>query len=52
MENKEKTIIGNRIGNKGAKAIGDSLMINTSLTALYLDGDERIKRERVFNHEQ
>ena len=52
MDNKEKPKIGNSIGNEGAKSIGDSLKINTSLTVLNLDSDERIRNEKRINHEQ
>ena len=33
--------IDNRIGDKGAKAISESLKINSSLTTLLLGGDEK-----------
>ncbi len=50
MEKKEmKTIkmkkwIGNHIGTEGAKSLSESLKINTSLTKLDLQSDEK-KRE-------
>ena len=37
--------IDNEIGNEGAKRISESLKINTSLTELYLNGDEKIRKE-------
>ena len=36
--------IGNGIGDEGAKAISESLKINTSLTSLNLYSDEKIKK--------
>ena len=42
--------IGNKIGDKGAKAISESLKINTSLTALNLRSDEKTlikKRDKM-----
>ena len=39
---------GNKIGT-GAKAISESLKINTSLTTLYLDSDEKKRNERIEN---
>ena len=36
----------NRIGDIGAKRINESLMINTSLTKLDLEGDEKIRNEK------
>ena len=38
--------IDNQIGNEGAKSISESLKINTSLTALDLGGDEKIRNEK------
>ena len=38
--------IGNEIGDEGAKEIGESLKINTSLTELNLGGNERIRSEK------
>ena len=38
--------IDNRIGNEGAKTIGESLKINTSLTSLDLRCDEKIRNEK------
>ena len=35
----------NGIGTEGAKAISESLKINTSLTYLNLSGDEKIRNE-------
>ena len=40
-----KEWIGNKIGDEGAKAIGEALMINTSLTSLNLASDEKIWNE-------
>ena len=40
-----KKRIGNKIGDEGAKTISESLKINTSLTSLYLGGDEKIWNE-------
>ena len=37
--------IGNKIG-KGAKRISESLKINTSLTTLDLERDEKIRNEK------
>ena len=37
-----KQWIGNQIGDEGAKTISESFKINSSLTELNLDGDERI----------
>ena len=42
--------IGNQIGDEGAKAVSESLRINTSLTSLNLSGDEKIILwERIEN---
>ena len=38
-----KKKIDNTIGDKGAKAISELLMINTTLTSLDLTSDEKIK---------
>ena len=46
MKNELKEWIGNEIGDEGAKAISESLKINTSLTELYLGGDEKIRNEK------
>ena len=35
----------NRIEDEGAKSVSESLMINSSLTILYLEGDEKIRNE-------
>ena len=49
MKNREwkwkevKEWIGNQIGSEGAKTISESLKINTSLTELGLEGDEKIE---------
>ena len=32
--------------NEGAKSISESLKVNTSLTSLYLDCDEKIRNEK------
>ena len=45
MKRKDKWI-GNQIGNEGAKTIGESLKINTSLTSLNLVSDEKIWNEK------
>ena len=41
-----KEWIVNQIGFEGAKTISESLKINTSLTELYLGGDEKIRNEK------
>ena len=46
MDIKEKAKIGNSIGDEGAKSICGALRINTSLTTLNLDSDERIRNEK------
>ena len=46
MKKELKEWIGNEIGDEGAKAIGESLKINTSLTSLDLYGDEKIRNEK------
>ena len=46
MKNELKEWIGNEIGDEGAKAISESLKINTSLTSLHLYGDENIRNEK------
>ena len=40
-----KEWIDNDIGNEGAKALRESLKINTSLTSVNLGGDEKIRNE-------
>ena len=46
-ENKnDEQWIGNEIGCEGAKAISESLKINTSLTELDLRGDEKIRNKK------
>ena len=40
-----KKWIGNKIGNEGVKRISESLKINTSLTELNLDRDEKKRNE-------
>ena len=35
--------IGNEIGAEGAKALSDSLKINTSLTKLWMQRDEKMR---------
>ena len=49
-----KEWIGNGIGTEGAKAISESLKINTSLTYLNLSGDEKIwnEKERQYNEKK
>ena len=44
MKRNEK-LIDNQIGDEGAKRISESLKINTSLTSLDLEGDEKIRNE-------
>ena len=39
-------LIGNQMGDEGAETISESLKINTSLTSLYLYGDEKIRNEK------
>ena len=41
--------IVNNIGDDGAKAISESLKINTSLTELDLHSDEKIRNEKREN---
>ena len=41
-----KEWIDNEIGDEGAKALSESLKINTSLTSLGLGSDERIRNEK------
>ena len=36
----------NQMGDEGAKTISESLKINTSLTELNLEGDEKIRNEK------
>ena len=38
---------GNKIGAEGATKISESLMINTTLTTLYLYGDDNIIKNNV-----
>ena len=38
--------IGNNIGAEGAAKISESLMINTTLTALYLGGDDNVMKNK------
>ena len=45
MKRSEKWI-ANGIGDEGAKSISESLKINTSLTELYLWGEEKIANEK------
>ena len=45
MKRNEKWI-DNDIGDEGAKAISESLKINTSLTYLDLGGDDKIRNEK------
>ena len=40
--------LANQIGKEGAKAMNESLKINTSVTALYLGGDEKIRKWREW----
>ena len=47
-----KEWIGNEIGDEGAKTISESLKINTSLTELYLSGDEKIRNENERRNEK
>ena len=47
-----KEWIGNKIGDEGAKAIGEALMINTSLTSLKLASDEKIWNEKERRNEK
>ena len=42
---KEMICIVNKIGNEGAKTISESLKINTSLTTLNLESDEKVRNE-------
>ena len=44
--------IGNQIGYEGAKTISESLKINTSLTSLNLEGDEKIWNEKERRNEK
>ena len=37
--------VDNQIGDEGVKTISESLKINTSLTELNLDGDEKKRNE-------
>ena len=45
MKRKDKWI-GNYIRNEGAKALSESLKINTSLTSLRLYSDKKIRNEK------
>ena len=49
MKNELKEWIGNKVGSEGAKAISESLKINTSLTELDLHSDEKIRNEKREN---
>lgn len=42
----------NGIGNEGAKALSEMLKVNTTLTTLYLGGDEEREIEREVNKEK
>ena len=44
--------IANKIGYEGAKSISESLKINTSLTLLFLNGDEKIIMKKVKRNEK
>ena len=44
-KNNRRKRIGNKKGKEGAKTISESLKINTSLTRVYLGGDEKIRNE-------
>ena len=44
--NEKEEWIDNQIGYEGAKTISESLKINTSLTTLDLNGDEKIRNEK------
>ena len=35
---------GNKIGESGGMKIGEALMTNSTLTALYLDGDDKDRK--------
>ena len=45
MKKELKEWIDNQIGNEGVKRISESLKINTSLTELNLDRDEKKRNE-------
>ena len=45
MSENEKWI-GNQIGTEGSKAISESLKINTSLTKLVLNCDEKLRKKK------
>ena len=51
MKRNEKWI-DNDIGDEGAKAISESLKINTSLTELNLWSDEKIRNEKESKNEK
>ena len=46
-----KEWIDNGIGTEGAETISESLKINTSLTELYLGGDDKIRNEKRMKKE-
>ena len=46
-----KEWIDNQIGDEGAKAISESLKINTSLTSLNLRCSEKIRNEKEKKNE-
>ena len=47
-----KKWIGNQIGDEGAKTISESLKINTSLTKLSLESDEKIRSKKEKRNEK
>ena len=49
---KAKKWIDNEIGVEGGKTISETLKINTSLTELYLGGDEKIWNEKERRNEK
>ena len=38
--------IGNRFGEEGVKTLSESLRVNTSLTTLYLGGDDKNQKKK------
>ena len=50
-EKETKKWKGNQIGNEGAKSLSESLKINTSLTELYLESDEKGEEMKRMNKE-
>ena len=46
--------LGNIIGAKGARALGDALKVNTTLVKLSLGGMQRSKftKAKAWNHQQ